>query len=376
MSLQLLIINPGSTSTKLSVFKDREEVWTESINHSGEELANFEKLIDQLDWREGLIREKLKQIGMEIAQFDAIVARGGAGLDPITGGTYLVDKAMLEDLYQGKNAEHASNLAGIIAHNLAKGHDIAVYTVDPVSVDEFEPLARLSGLPEFPRRCQSHTLNLKAIARKTAETLGSPDMDINLIGVHLGGGISVAALKKGKIVDVNNANQDGPYSPERAGSLPVYDLVDYIYKHQPEERSFKKRLVGKGGLLAYLGTSDGREIEKRIAAGDHQARLVYDGLIYQVGKEVGAMASVLKGDVQGIFLTGGLAHSAYVVSGIKERISYLAPILVFPGNEEMRHLAEGALRVLEGKEKPKKYREEIVDTEIITCGFNRGEGNA
>jgi len=371
MALKLLIINPGSTSTKLSVFNNHEQIWTENISHTAEELVKFEKLIDQLNWRETLIRKKLKKMHVDIAQYDAIVSRGGAGLDPIAGGTYLIDEKMLIHLYKGKNCEHASNLGGIMAHNLAKENKLIAFTVDPVSVDEFEPLARLSGLPEFPRRCQSHALNLKAIARKSAESLGSIVTDINLIGVHLGGGISIAAMKKGRIVDVNIGDQGGPYSPERAGSLPVYDLVDYLYRQKPDEITFKKRLVGRGGLLAYLGTSDCLKIEKRIEAGDPRAKLVYEGLIYQAGKEIGAMASVLRGDVQAVFITGGLAHSKYIVSGIKKMVSYIGPVLIFPGSEEMRHLAEGVLMVLEGKEEAKKYQDEIVDTDILAAGQDR-----
>ncbi len=356
MSYRILVINPGSTSTKIAVFKDESAVWEKVIKHSTEDLTQFGQVIEQLDWRQEKIGHALKKGGFKIADFDCIVSRGGAGLDPIPGGTYRVDQEMIADLYQGKNAEHASNLAGIIAFKLAEDYCIPVYTVDPVSVDEFEPLARLSGLPELPRRCQSHALNLKAVARKTAVQLGKKIEDTLLIGVHLGGGISVAALKGGRIVDVNNANQGGPYSPERTGTLPVLDLIDYIYQKKPKFENLKKSIVGRGGLTAYLKTGNGLEIEKRINNGDSEARLVYEGMIYQIAKEIGAMATVLAGKVNGTFITGGLAYSQYIVEGITERIRFIAPVFTFPGAEEMVHLAKGALRILKGEEDARIYR--------------------
>ena len=357
---QLLVLNPGSTSTKLAIFKGEEEVWVDLIKHPVSQLEQFRKIIDQLEWRQNLILQAVIAAGYRLSDFDCFVARGGAGLDPITGGTYWIDQAMVDDLAQGKNAEHASNLAGIIAYNLGKEYQKPALTVDPVAVDEFEPLARLSGLPELPRRCQSHALNLKAIARKVAEIREEKLTEINLVGVHLGGGISVAALRGGKIIDVNNANQGGPYSPERAGSLPVVDLVNYIYQQQPRLEDFKKRLLGGGGLSAYLATNDGLTIEQKIANGEQFFEYVYQGMIYQIAKEIGAMATVLAGQLTAIFLTGGLAHSSYVVSGIKARVSFIAPVYVFPGAEEMKHLLSGALRVLRGEEKGKKYQEEKV----------------
>ncbi|MDI3547812.1 MAG: butyrate kinase [Halanaerobiales bacterium] len=354
----IFVINPGSTSTKVAVFKGEEEVWQDTIKHSIEELGRFDRIIDQLEWRRELILNAIKKAGFKIGDFDCIVARGGAGLDPIPGGVYKIDEVMVEDLEQGKNAEHASNLAGIIAYRLAKEYHLPALTVDPITVDEFEPVARLSGLPELSRRCQSHALNLKAIARRTAKDLGGKLEEINLIGVHLGGGISVAPLKGGRIVDVNNANQGGPYSPERTGTLPVMDLVDYIYREKPSRDALKKKLVGKGGLTAYLGTNDCQKIEQMIEQGDKKAELAYQGMIYQIAKEIGAMATVLLGEVTAIFITGGLARSEYIVEGIKSRVSFIAPVLVYPGAEEMNHLAWGAIRVLSGKEKVKIYARE------------------
>jgi len=354
--LKSLAINPGSTSTKVAVFSGEREIWIRDINHSREEIESFAKLIDQLDWRRDLILDALKEGGFSPEEFDFIMARGGL-LDPIPGGTYLIDEEMVQDLRQGKNGEHASNLAAIIARQLADKTDVPAYTVDPVSLDEFEPEARLSGLPELPRKCQSHALNLKATARKTAEKLDQDFNDINLIGVHLGGGISIAALKRGRIVDVNNANQGGPYSPERAGTLPSLDLVEYIYRNRPEAEEIKGKIVGRGGLVAYLGTADGRKVEERISAGDREAELIYQGMIYQIAKETGAMAAVLSGEIAAIFLTGGLANSDYLVERLKKRIEFLAPVYLFPGAAEMEHLVAGGLRVMRGEEKVRSYVE-------------------
>lgn len=352
-----LIINPGSTSTKIAIFNGDKEEWAETLNHTRDEIDEFDKIIDQLNWREKLILDAIKDAGYQLEDFDFFVARGGL-LDPIPGGTYLVGEEIVEDLKAGKNGEHASNLAAIIAYNFADEVKAAAYIVDPVAVDEFKPVARLSGLPDLPRKCQSHALNLKAVGRKVATELGENFDEINQIGVHLGGGISIAALEYGKIIDVNNANQGGPYSPERVGTLPALDLVNYIFEKEPDKSEFKKELVGKGGLTAYLGTADGREIEDRITSGDKKAKLIYDGMVYQIAKEIGAMAAVLKGEVNAIFLTGGLANSKYLTGAIEEMISYLGPVFIYPGAEEMEHLAAGGLRVIRGKEEAKDYKQE------------------
>lgn len=353
----ILVINPGSTSTKISVYDGKEEIFAEKIVHLPEDLANFTDIIGQLDWRQQLVLDTLKKAEIDLSQLDCIVARGGVGLDPLTGGTYLIDEKMVNDLYQGKNGEHASNLAGIIAHKLSRKADIPALTVDPVSVDEFESLARLSGLPELPRRSQSHALNLKAVARKTAFKLNRRLEEVNLIGVHLGGGISICSLKRGRIIDVNNANQGGPYSPERTGSLPVMDLIKYIYREKPDFNRLKKQIIGRGGLMAYLGNNDGQKIEERIRNGDRKAELVYQGMIYQIAKEIGAMATVLLGEVDAIFITGGLAVSQYVIGELEKRVSFIAPLFIFPGSEEMANLAAAGLRFLTGEEKILSYEE-------------------
>ncbi len=364
--MKILVINPGSTSTKLAVYNKKNELWKNTIKHDITSLKKFPKIIDQLDWRQELIEKNIKNSGFKLKNFTALAARGGVALDPVSGGTYKIDREIVKDLYSGKNGQHASNLAGIIACNLAQKFNISAYTVDPITVDEFEPVARLSGIPEIQRKCQSHALNLKALARKTAYKIGEDLNDINLVGVHLGGGISVAAIRKGKIIDVNNANQNGPYSPDRCGTLPVLDLVKFIYHNNYKENQIKKKLVGKGGITAYLGTNDCIEIEKRIKDGDKKAELIYKGMIYQINKEIGAMSAILAGAISAIFISGGLAHSKFVINGIEKNIKWIAPVIVYPGSEEMRYLAEGVYRVLSGEVRIKNYREEIINSGDIT----------
>ncbi len=357
MSYKILAINPGSTSTKLAIFENESEIWREDISHSTKEIEKFSEIIDQLEWRKELILKRVSENDFDINKFDAVVARGGM-LAPIPGGSYNIGEKMVDDLKKAKNGSHASNLAAIIAYEFSQEYNLKAYTVDPVGVDEFEAPARLSGLPEIPRKCQSHALNLKAVARLSAESENYKVNEINQIGVHLGGGISIAAMKKGRIVDVNNANQGGPFSPERVGTLPAIDLVEYIFEKKPKKSEFKKRLLGKGGLAAYLDTNDGREIEKEIKKGNKKAKLVYDAMIYQIAKEISSMAAVLKGEVEAIFITGGLANSDYIVNSLKEMIGFIAEIKLYPGSEEMKHLAEGALRVLNNEEKALDYEKE------------------
>lgn len=357
MSKKILAINPGSTSTKLAIFSEEKEVWNKKITHSSEEVEQFSKIVEQLHWRKEMVLNTIKEAGFSPGEFSAIVARGGL-LDPIPGGTYKINDEMVSDLRSGKNGEHASNLAGIMAHEIAMNEGIPAYTVNPVGVDEFEPEARLSGLPELPRKCQSHALNLKAVGRSVAENLGCELKEINLIGVHLGGGISIAAIKRGRIIDVNNANQGGPFSPERVGTLPALDLVEYIFREEDDKGKLKKKLVGRGGLAAYLGTNDGRQIEKRIINGDKEAEKVYRGMIYQIAKEIGKMAAVLQGEVEAIFVTGGLAHSDYIIRHLTQRVEFIAPLKIYPGSEEMKNLADGALRALKGEVEVLDYSKE------------------
>jgi butyrate kinase len=353
--MKILVINPGSTSTKIAVFDDESSVLEKTIRHSSEELKDFKNIIEQYDFRVKVIENVLKENGFKLEDFDAFVGRGGL-LHPIESGTYRVNEAMLEDLKECKYGEHASNLGAIIAYNLATKVNKPAYIVDPVVVDEMEPLARYSGLKGIERKSIWHALNQKAVARRAAKDLHKKYDEVNLIVVHLGGGISVAAHKKGRTVDVNNAlNGDGPFAPERAGGLPTISLVDLCMSGKYTYEEMKKLLAGKGGLVSHLGTNNAIEVEERIEKGDEYAKLVYEAMAYQVAKTVGEMAAVLKGEVDAIILTGGLARSKMLTDWIKERTSFIAPVLLYPGEDEMRALAEGALRVLKGEEKEKIY---------------------
>lgn len=352
---RILTINTGSTSTKISVFDDENEVFSEVIGHSNEELKIFETIYDQFEFRRNMICKTLKEKGIDLNTLDAVAARGG-NMKPVVGGTYAVNEAMLEDLKAGVMGQHASNLGGIVAHAIASPLNIKSYVVDPVVVDELEEIARLSGLPGINRKSKDHPLNQKATARIAAKELGSIYEQLNFIVAHMGGGISVGAHKKGKIVDVNNSlDGDGPYTPERAGSLPTGSLISMCFSGQYTEQEIRKRIVGGGGLVAYLGTNDGREVARRIKAGDEEARLVYEGMAYQIAKEIGACATVLKGDVDAIILTGGLAYDEMLVGWIKERVEFIATVMVYPGQKEMIALAQGVLRVVNGQEEAKIY---------------------
>nr|WP_218623485.1 butyrate kinase [Thermoanaerobacter sp. CM-CNRG TB177] len=351
----ILVINPGSTSTKVAVFKDKEPVFTETLRHSSEELAKYKSIIDQFEFRTQAILNMLKEKGISLSEIDAIVGRGGL-LKPIESGTYIVNEKMIEDLKKAERGEHASNLGGIIAYTLAKEHDIEAYIVDPVVVDELEDIARITGMPEIEKSSIFHALNQKAIARRLAADLNKKYEEVNLIIAHLGGGISIGAHKHGRVVDVNDAlNGEGPFSPERAGGLPVLDLVKLCYSGKYTYQEMKKRLIGQGGIVAHLGTNDVREVYKKIKEGDKKAELVLEAMAYQTAKEIGAMAVVLKGQVDAIGITGGIAYNEDFVKRISERVKFIAPIYVYPGEDEMSALAQGAYRVLSGEEKAKMY---------------------
>ncbi|MCR4433555.1 MAG: butyrate kinase [Caldiserica bacterium] len=348
MSWKVLVINPGSTSTKIAVYQDENCVKEKTIYHRESKLEILEELPERL----ADIRSWMSQEGLE--DFDAIVARGGL-LKPIPSGTYRINAKMLEDLRLRPQAHHASNLGAFIADAFSREWEIPAFIVDPVSVDEFNPLARYSGLPELPRRALSHALNIKAVARDVARELGKSLQECNFVVAHLGGGISVVPLEGGRIVDANDANQGGPFSPERAGALPTVDLVKLAFSGKFTEKELITRMTRKGGLSAYLNTNDAREVERRILEGDAYALEVYQAMAYQIAKEIGAMSTVLKGKVDRIILTGGLAYSTVLVPWIIERISFIAPTVIKPGEGEMRALALGALRVLRGEEQPKEY---------------------
>ncbi|MDI6600476.1 MAG: butyrate kinase [Thermoanaerobacteraceae bacterium] len=351
----ILTINPGSTSTKIAIFQNENPIFTETVRHSAEELSKYPHIIDQYELRRDAILKLLGDKGYSISDLDAVVGRGGL-LKPIPSGTYLVNERMIEDLKIGVQGEHASNLGGLIAYEIARKVNIPAYIVDPVVVDELDDIARVSGMPELPKASIFHALNQKAIARKAAKNMGKRYEELDLIIVHLGGGISVGAHHHGRVIDVNNAlNGEGPFSPERTGGLPVMQLVDLCYSGKYTQHEMEKKIVGKGGLVAYLGTNNAQEVHKMVEDGDKKARLVYEAMAYQVAKEIGAMAAVLKGHVDAIVFTGGIAYDDMFVNWVTERVKFIALTMKYPGEDELAALVQGGLRVLRGEEKDKVY---------------------
>ncbi|MEQ6376505.1 butyrate kinase [Bacillaceae bacterium S4-13-58] len=352
---RVLVINPGSTSTKIGVFENDQCIFEKTIRHKSEETANFQTIIHQYEFRKRMILDTLDHEGISISRLDAVCGRGGL-LRPIEGGTYEVNEKMLEDLRNGFNGEHASNLGGILAHEIASGLNIPAYIVDPVVVDELDEVARVSGVPEIPRKSIFHALNQKAVARKASKELQKDYKELNLIVTHMGGGITVGAHHKGKVIDVNNGlHGEGPFSPERAGTVPAGDLVALCYSGEYYLEEMMKKLVGQGGLVAYLKTNDALQVEKMIEQGDQHAEFIYDAMAYQIAKEIGSMSAVLQGQVDAIVLTGGLAYGKKFVHRISSRVDWIADILVYPGENELEALNAGTVRVLSGKELPKQY---------------------
>ncbi len=352
---RILTINPGSTSTKIAIFDDEKPVFEEVLRHSSEEIGQFEKIFDQYEFRKKVILETLNEKGINLTKLAAVVGRGGL-LKPIPGGTYLADEKMLDDLKVGVLGEHASNLGGVLAYEIAEQLNIEAFIVDPVVVDEMNHIARISGMPEIKRKSILHALNQKAVARRAAEEIGKPYNDLNLIVTHLGGGISVGAHKKGRVIDVNNAlDGEGPFSPERSGGLPVGDLVKLCFSGKYTQDEIKKLIKGNGGLVAYLGTNDGREVVKMIEDGNKHAEVVYKAMAYQVAKEIGSCSAVLKGKIDAIVLTGGLAYDKMFIKWISDSVDFISKVLVYPGEDEMIALAQGGLRVLNGEEEAKRY---------------------
>ncbi len=352
---KILTINPGSTSTKIAVFDNEDLVFEKTLRHSSEEIGKYEKISDQFEFRKNVIEEALVEGGVKTSDLHAVVGRGGL-LKPIQGGTYVVNKPMIEDLRVGVLGEHASNLGGIIAKEIGDQVNIPSYIVDPVVVDEMNEVARVSGIPEIDRKSIFHALNQKAIARRAAKELNKEYSDCNFIVAHMGGGVSVGAHENGKVIDVANAlDGEGPFSPERSGGLPVGDLVKMCFSGKYTQDEIKKRIKGNGGLVGYLNTNDGRDVESRIEAGDEKAKLVYEAMAYQVSKEIGSCASVLKGKVDAVLLTGGIAYSKMFTGMIEERVNFISDVKVYPGEDEMIALAQGGLRVLNKEEEPQVY---------------------
>ncbi len=340
----ILAVNLGSTTTKVALFEEEAEVSGDVFRHDAADLRSCRKLWDQLELRWQAIHGWTSR---NVRELSAVVATGGL-FRPLVGGTYAVNERMLSDARANLQGEHASNLGCVLAHRLASAYECNAYVVDPVSVDEFEPLARYSGHPLIERRSLSHAISLHATARRGAMQLSLGLAQSSLIIAHLGGGISIAPLRGGRIIDVNDASSDGPFSPERTGGLPLQQFIDLCFSGTYSEGEMRKLVMGRGGLIAYLGTNSAMEVEERIQAGEEATRQVYEALAYQVAKEIGAMATVLVGRVDAVVLTGGLAGSALLVSWIKDRVSFIAPVLVFPGENEMSALAQGALSVLRG----------------------------
>jgi len=355
--IRILAINPGSTSTKIAVYHNEDPVFVKNIKHSREEIEQYDNVADQLEFRKQLIIKELNDAEVSDDHVRAVVGRGGL-VKPIESGVYEVNDAMRHDLNNSPLGEHASNLGGLIAEQIANSLPNArAFITDPVVVDEMEDLARVSGHPKFERISIFHALNQKAVAHQHAKTTLATYEDLHLIVAHLGGGISVGAHKRGRVIDVNQAlDGEGPFSPERSGHLPMGDVVKLCFSGEYSLKEVKKMITGQGGLVAYLGTNDAYEVEQRMRAGDEKAELIYSAMAYQVSKEIGAMAAVLEGDVDGILLTGGIAHDRWFISEIVKRVERFGAVHVYPGEDEMKALATNALRVLRGEMELKIYK--------------------
>ena len=354
--MRILVINPGSTSTKIAIYQQERVIFLKTIRHSSDDLKKFKRITDQYEFRKDVIIKELKDADVHAETIEAVIGRGGL-VKPIASGVYSVNDAMRNDLLECKRGEHASNLGALIADDVAKHLPSArAFIADPVVVDELEPLARYSGHPIFERRSIFHALNQKAIARSHAKSIMKKYEDLNLIVVHLGGGITVGAHRKGKVIDVNQGlDGDGPFSPERSGTLPVGQLVKVAFSGIYSQIKMQEMILGKGGMVAYLGTNDAYIAEREARNGDDKALEVLQAMAYQVSKEIGAMSTVLNGDVDSILITGGIANSKWFCNLISERVYRIAPIHLYPGEDEMGALAENAKLTLEGEIEIKEY---------------------
>lgn len=353
-SHRILVINPGSTSTKVAVFEDAKMLFAESYSHTAEELAGFEHINDQLDMRRTVVERALHEHNIDKESLSAVACRGGR-LKPLSSGTYVVNERMLNDARRALQGEHASNLACMIGYDIAHQAGVESFVVDPVSVDELDDVARICGLREIQRNSLSHALNMKAVARRAAADLGRPYDECSIIVAHIGGGGSVSAHASGKMVDLNNCDKEGPFTAERAGAIPSLDLVELCFSGRYSRGEVIRMLVGGGGLMAHLGTKDAREVERRIESGDRHSKLVYDAMAYGFAKAIASMAAVLSGHVDVIALTGGMAHWDRLTADIARRVEFIAPVTVYPGEDELESLALGVLRVLHNEEMPKIY---------------------
>lgn len=351
-----LAINPGSTSTKFAVYADESPVLVKTLRHSVEEMSKYKNIVDQFDFRKGLIIEALVEEGIDVDSIKHIIGRGGLTY-AMESGVYLVNNLMLEHAREGVMGQHASNLGPLIADYIAlQIPNARAYIADPVVTDELESIARVAGHPKFARLSIFHALNQKAIARLHARKTGKAYEEMNLVVAHLGGGISVGAHRKGRVVDVNNAlNGEGPFSPERSGTLPVGQLIELCFSGKYSKDQVQRMVLGEGGYVAYLGTNNALDVQKAAEAGHEKSIFIQDALGYQVAKQIGEMVVVLDGHVDGILLTGGLAHNRYLTAYIQAKAGFLAPIYIYPGEDELEALALNALRVARGEVSPREY---------------------
>jgi butyrate kinase len=357
---RILVINPGSTSTKIGVYNNEELLYSENFKHDESVIAKFDKISDQYDFRREIIINFLKEKNEDLNSFSAIVGRGGL-IKPIPSGVYEIDEDLIYDLIHPYLGEHASNLGGLIAYYIAKEFNLKSYILDPVVVDEMDEIAKITGHPLFEKKSIFHALNQKAIARAASKKLNKRYEDLNLIVSHMGGGVSIGAHKKGRVVDVNNAlNGDGPFSPERSGSLPAWQLAELCFSGKYQKDEVKKMITGKGGVVAYLNTNNFLDVEKKYLEGDKKAMLIHDALAYQVSKEIGSLAAVLDGEVDAIILTGGLAYNKLFTDYVEKKVKFIAKVMVLAGEDELLAMAQGALRILKNEEKAKKYKENIL----------------
>ena len=351
----ILVVNPGSTSTKVAIFKGNKEVVSKNIEHPREELAQFEGIIEQKDYRRKLAERVVDKLGIKLSDMNIVVGRGGP-LKPLEGGVYRVSEKMVKDIESGKTQEqHSANLGAVIAYEIASKIGAPAYIVDPISTDEMSPVAKLTGIPGIKRRSLTHALNVKACARRYAREAGMNWLDLNIIVAHLGGGITVNAVKNGRIVDVSDARQDGPIAPTAAGRVPGPELSRFIRNSNLTEKQLVKFWFGKGGGVALTGTDNVRELLAKRSSGDKQAKLFIDALTYGVAKEIGALSTIFRGNVDAIILTGGLAQSNELTEAIKRYVEFIAAVIIYPGEFEMEALAEGGVRVWNGEEKEKTY---------------------
>lgn len=368
----ILAINPGSTSTKIAVYHNAKPVFLKNILHDPKELSKYKRISDQYEFRKNIILKELKNSHLDIEDMEVIVGRGGL-IHPIESGVYNINDRLRHDLLEGVMGEHASNLGGLIAIDIAKDlPNCKAFIADPVVVDELQDVARIAGHPRFQRFSIFHALNQKATARAYSRLMNRKYEELNLVIAHLGGGVSVGAHRKGKVIDVNQAlDGEGPFSPERSGTLPAGALVKLCYDGTLTLDEMKRMITGEGGYVAYLGTNSAYEVELLAQEGDEKASLIQDGMSYQIGKEIASMCAVLHGDVDAIILTGGISHNPMVVEYIKKMVSFIAPVVIYPGEDEMHALAMNGLMVLKGEIKPKEYDESTMVNVKLPCWDSR-----